>query len=62
MKKLVSLLTVSDEERKLHDIDTRVSGANVGLHGGEWKCEVINLRRFIDRITVTVNTGVAGNS
>ena len=39
-----------------------VSGASQQLHEGEWKCVTAYNDRFVDRITVTIDTGIAGGA
>ena len=37
-----------------------VSGASQQLHAGEWKCVTAYNGQFVDRVTVTIDTGIAG--
>ena len=37
-----------------------VSGASESLHEGEWTCVTSYVQKFVDRVTVAIDTGVAG--
>ena len=39
----------------------KVSGAS-SLQEGEWEVTTVNAKRFVDRVTVKIDTGIASNA